>query len=123
MQPSRVTLRVSPGLPKEVPTDCWRTINTQFERVVDFAAPLVYYLAYFLVFVLLIISILGFYRSDFLLLIMYIPPVSLLLLYSLLGTHEKCYGAPATAISCLLGSYRLATYRNESIEEHESFYG
>lgn len=122
VQPSEVILHVSPGLLKEVPTNCWRSINIQFEPAVGFAAPLVYYLAYFLVFVLLAISILGIYRSDYLLLIMYIPPLAFVLLYSILGAHENRYGAPATAILCLLGSYRLARYRNESIEKHESFY-
>lgn len=116
VQPSEVILHVSPGLLKDAPTYCWRAINTQFEPVIDFVAPLVYYLAYLLVFVLLVISILGIYRSDYLLLIMYIPPVAFVLLYSFSGAHENRYGAPATAILCLLGSYRLAMYRNESIE-------
>lgn len=118
VQPSEVILHVSPGLLKEVPTNCWRSINTQFGPAVDFAAPLIYYLTYCLVFVLLMISILGIYRSDFLLLIMYIPPVSLVVIYSFLGAHENRYGAPTTAILCLLASYRLARCRNERIEEH-----
>jgi hypothetical protein len=120
--PSEVILHVSPGLLKEVPTNCWRTVNTQFGLAIDFAAPLVYYLAYFLVFVLLVISILGTYRADYLLLIMYVPPVAFVLLYSFFGAHENRYGAPATAILCLLGSYRLARYQNKSIEEHEIFH-
>ena len=117
--PSEVILNVSPGLLKGLPLSCQQSIPNQLDSLNDFLAPIIYYSAYFSVFFLLAVSLIIVYRSGTLLRIMYVPPITFVFTYSLLGAHENRYGAPATSILCILGIYGLSRSREERIEVYE----